>query len=219
MSAPIACKPLMCWSTGRVPIAQPPGSETRASPKRASSGPSTRIDARIVLTSSYGASRDVTSAAASVTVASPLPPGSATTPIVRRRRVIVATSCRRGTFCSCTRSAVSSAAHSSGSAAFLAPEMTISPASRRPPRMRSLSIVVIEAAEAASGRVVLLVLGGGERPHRQRVDLLAHAVAEGAVDALVPADAVGALEFARDDRREEMAAVALDLDVLAGQAL
>ena len=37
------------------PIAQPPGSDTSASPQRASNGPSTRIDARIVLTSSYGA--------------------------------------------------------------------------------------------------------------------------------------------------------------------
>ena len=48
----IACSPLMCWSTGREPMAQPPGSDTRAWPKRASSGPSTRIEARIVLTRS-----------------------------------------------------------------------------------------------------------------------------------------------------------------------
>ena len=42
----------MCWSTGREPIAQPPGSDTRAMPKRAKSGPSTRMEARIVLTRS-----------------------------------------------------------------------------------------------------------------------------------------------------------------------
>ena len=52
ISAPSAAKPRMCWSTGRCPIAQPPGKLTRASPKRASKGPSTRIDARMVLTSS-----------------------------------------------------------------------------------------------------------------------------------------------------------------------
>ncbi len=52
ISAPSACRPLMCRSTGRIPIAQPPGSDTRASPNRATSGPSTRIDARIVLTRS-----------------------------------------------------------------------------------------------------------------------------------------------------------------------
>ena len=37
---------------GRAPIAHPPGSDTRALPKRATSGPSTRTLARIVLTSS-----------------------------------------------------------------------------------------------------------------------------------------------------------------------
>ena len=38
--------------TGRAPMAQPPGSDTSAWPKRASSGPSTRIEARMVFTSS-----------------------------------------------------------------------------------------------------------------------------------------------------------------------
>src|SRR6478752_8519462 len=61
------------------------------------------------------------------------------------------------------------------------------------------------------------VLGRGERLHRQRVDLLAHAVAEGAVDALVAGDPVRALELGGDDGGEEMAAVALDLEVLAGE--
>jgi hypothetical protein len=54
-SAPSACSPLICRLTGREPIAQPPGNDTSASPKRATSGPSTRIEARIVLTRSYGA--------------------------------------------------------------------------------------------------------------------------------------------------------------------
>ena len=39
-------------STGRVPMAQPPGSETLASPQRPSSGPSTQKLARILETSS-----------------------------------------------------------------------------------------------------------------------------------------------------------------------
>ena len=47
--------PLMCRSTGREPIAQPPGSDTSAAPYFASNGPSTSTDARIVLTNSYGA--------------------------------------------------------------------------------------------------------------------------------------------------------------------
>ena len=47
ISAPIASSAWRWRSIGRSPIAQPPGSETVASPARASSGPSTRIDARI----------------------------------------------------------------------------------------------------------------------------------------------------------------------------
>ena len=39
-------------STGRVPMAQPPGSETFASPNRASSGATTQKLARMVETSS-----------------------------------------------------------------------------------------------------------------------------------------------------------------------
>ena len=55
-SAPIASSPRKCMSSLRLPMLSPPGSATRASPQRASSGPSTLIDARIRLTSSYGAS-------------------------------------------------------------------------------------------------------------------------------------------------------------------
>ena len=44
------------------------------------------------------------------------------------------------------------------------------------------------------------------------MDLFAHAVAEGAVDALMSGDAVRAFEFGRDDGREEVPAIALDLD-------
>ena len=51
----MACRPATWMFTGRAPMAQPPGSDTSALPKRASSGPSTRIDARMVFTSSYGA--------------------------------------------------------------------------------------------------------------------------------------------------------------------
>src|ERR1039458_7372058 len=46
----------MCKLMGRAPMAQPPGSETRARPHRATHGPSARLEARMVFTSSYGAS-------------------------------------------------------------------------------------------------------------------------------------------------------------------
>ena len=65
---------------------------------------------------------------------------AATTPILRSNWRAVFTSCRRGTLVSVTGSAVNSAAHSSGNAAFFAPEMLTSPCSERPPRIRSLSM-------------------------------------------------------------------------------
>ena len=40
----------VCKSTGREPMAQPPGNDTRAVPKRANKGPSTKIEARMVFT-------------------------------------------------------------------------------------------------------------------------------------------------------------------------
>ncbi len=56
ISAPICSSAFKCKSTGRAPIAHPPGNETRAAPTRAIKGPSVSTDARIVFTSSYGAS-------------------------------------------------------------------------------------------------------------------------------------------------------------------
>ncbi|MNY04170.1 hypothetical protein D3C86_1368290 [compost metagenome] len=128
----------MCWSTGRAPMPQPPGRETRASPKRATSGPSTRIDARMVFTSSYGASGALMSAAASVAVA---PSMSARVPIWRSSLSIVRVSCRFGTLSMVMASAVSRLAHRIGSAAFLAPETRISPLSGPLPSIWNLSML------------------------------------------------------------------------------
>ena len=52
MLAPSRSIAMMSRSTGRVPMAQPPGIETRASPMRATSGASTQKLARIFDTSS-----------------------------------------------------------------------------------------------------------------------------------------------------------------------
>ena len=46
-STPIASSPRKCMSSLRLPMLSPPGIATRASPQRASSGPSTLIDARM----------------------------------------------------------------------------------------------------------------------------------------------------------------------------
>ena len=53
--------------------------------------------------------------------------------------------------------------------------------------------------------------GGGQRLHRQGVDLLAHSIAQGLIDPLVALDAAGALEFGRHDGGEEVPPVALDV--------
>ena len=149
--APSACRPLMCWSTGRAPIAQPPGSDTRACPCLATSGPSTSTDARIVLTSSYGASVEVSCAARSVMS---VPSRSTVTPMPRSSRAIVPTSASGGTFDRCSGSSVSSAAAMIGSAAFLAPATAISPRSGTPPVIFSLSIggSARGSLEAGSGK-------------------------------------------------------------------
>jgi hypothetical protein len=47
MRAPSASIARTCRSTGRGPNTQPPGNGTRARPRRASSGPSTQIEARM----------------------------------------------------------------------------------------------------------------------------------------------------------------------------
>ena len=48
--APMVSKPFMLISTGREPIAQPHGIETRAYPNLDNSGPRTKIEALIVFT-------------------------------------------------------------------------------------------------------------------------------------------------------------------------
>ena len=144
----------MCWSTGREPMAQPPGSDTRAWPKRASSGPRARMEARMVFTSSYGASGVVMRLASSVTMSGCSAERSATTPMLRSSFSMVATSCSCGTLCSAVGPSTSSAAHSSGRAAFLAP---------------AICTVAVEPAAAADEEFVhegCLCAGGRSRIRR-----------------------------------------------------
>src|SRR6201992_760905 len=135
-------------------MAQPPGSETRAKPWRASSGPSTRTLARIVLTRSYGASKGELGRARRSTMAgsaagavapgvagaagggsSPLsmPRGSSRRAMVRRSRTF-------GTRCSRTGSSGSRDAGNAGRAAVFAPLARTRPASAVGPVMTNLSM-------------------------------------------------------------------------------
>src|SRR4051812_30691210 len=123
------------------------------------------------------------------------------TPICPSSRSMVLTSFSCGAFASASGSRVSSAAHSNGSAAFFAPEMRTSPESGAPPSMTSLSMRLL----------------GRERAHRERVDLLAHALAERRVHQLVPLHAALAAERVAHDQRLEMLPVAGDLHFAARQ--
>ena len=126
-------------------MSHPPGSDTRASPTRASSGPSTRNEARILRTMSYGAS--VLVIAPPIDRRRPsLSNRSTATPCCASNWFMVWMSARRGTFDSTSRSSVSIPAAISGKAAFLAPPMAISPARGRPPRIRKRSISVTSSA-------------------------------------------------------------------------
>ena len=111
-----------------------PAERREPCPLRAKSGPSTRTEARIVLTRSYGAS------AASISRASIVAsPGRAETktPMCASSFCIVRMSRTSGRFVRRTGSAVSSAAARQGRAAFFAPEASTSPASRAGPSMRT----------------------------------------------------------------------------------
>ena len=62
-------------------------------------------------------------------------------------------------------------------------------------------------------------LGRCQSLHRQRMNLLAHAVAQSLVNLLVSLDAAGTLKFRRHDGGEEMAAVTVHRNVFANHAV
>src|SRR5881394_2172452 len=137
---------------------------------------------------------------------------SIATPICASSVCIVRTSFRRGTLVRTSGSEVSSEAHNSGNAAFLAPETRTSPRSGTPPSMtrRSTSALV---------RPCGFPLRGGQRGHRQGVNFLAHPVAERRIDELVLANLRQSFEARADDQRFPVLAVAANGEVLAGQML
>src|SRR5882724_615595 len=140
---------------------------------------------------------------AACSVMRPSAGGSAATPIRRSSFAMVRTSISCGTFDSRKGCAVRRAAHMIGNAAFFAPDTRSSPSRVRPPRMRSLSI----------GAPLLR----RQRAHGERVDFVAHALAERAINQLVALHPVAPGELRRNDQRLEVLPVARHLDVLAGK--
>src|SRR3954452_23133183 len=136
--APRARKASRCGSSRRRPITSPPGGGIVAAPKRASSGPAARNEARMRSASAESTAVLCTLAAHSTTV---LWSGrSISTPRSASRASRASVSRIRGTLCSVTRSSVSSAQASNGSAAFLLPAGTTVPESGTPPSITNFSI-------------------------------------------------------------------------------
>ena len=117
--APSARKASRCGSRRRRPITSPPGGGISARPKRASSGPASRNEARMRLESSSSTSVWSTSSARRATTFSSR--HSTFTPSRISSSSMASTSRMRGTLRSTTSSLVSSEAASAGSAAFLLP--------------------------------------------------------------------------------------------------
>src|SRR4051794_21459083 len=137
--APRARKASRCGSRRRRPITSPPGGGMTARPKRASSGPATRNDARMRSVFSIGISTSAsTSEAHSATTFSSR--HSISTPRCSSSSSIASTSRMRGMLRSTTSSSVKSDAASTGRAAFLLPAGTTVPDSGYPPSMRNFSI-------------------------------------------------------------------------------
>src|SRR4051812_48923081 len=138
MSAPIRCSPMKCMSSGREPIASPPGSATFARPARASSGPSTQIEPRILRTSSYGASHCTCSGVVIVTRSTESCCDSATAQPRRSRSWrMIATSEIAGRLPMTVSPGARRAAAMSFRTLFFAPTISTVPARRAPPVTRS----------------------------------------------------------------------------------
>ena len=106
----------------------PPGGGILASPKRASSGPASRNEARIFFESSSSTATSATAAAQSRRLLSATQ--AASTPSRSSRAICASVSRIRGTRCRSSSSSVSRQAARIGSAAFLLPATVSSPGER-----------------------------------------------------------------------------------------
>ena len=149
-SAPSARKASRCGSRRRRPITSPPGGGMSALPKRASSGPASRNEARMRSAAAGSTSVWPISSACSATTFSSR--HSCLTPRRASRSIIASTSRMRGMLRSTTSSSVRRLAASTGRAAFLLPAGTISPERGVPPSMMNFSIRGSVRSRGSKGR-------------------------------------------------------------------
>src|SRR3954447_9742482 len=151
-SAPRALKASRCVSRRRRPMTSPPGGGISAEPKRASSGPAVRNEARRRSAIEASTVVDGMRAACRESV---WPSRHCTrVPSAASRSIMACVSRIRGTLCRTTSSSVSRAQASSGSAAFLFPAGTIVPDRGTPPWMTNFSMEGsgVRGAGGAAGR-------------------------------------------------------------------
>src|SRR3954454_24091482 len=148
-SAPSSAKAWMCGSKRLLPMTSPPGGGTLTAPRRDSSGPARRNDARIRLHSSSSSSRFSTLAARTRIEFRPVHSTSA--PTSASSATIVSTSRMRGTFVSRISLSVSRHAARIGSAPFLLPAARIVPDSVAQPSITNASVNAWVAVVVAKG--------------------------------------------------------------------
>ena len=173
----------MCVSSRLRPITSPPGGGTTARPKRASSGPASRNEARISRQRSGSSSVFETPELSTRTSFGPVQVASA--PRSTSSSTIISTSRMRGTFESTTSSEASTVAARIGRAPFLFPDARIVPESGRPPWMTN-DCMRRALSYPCRGRDPRQRVGDADALHEERVAAPARARRRG-VDALVRA--------------------------------
>src|SRR3954447_24583061 len=139
MRAPSAWKASRCGSSRRRPMTSPPGGGMSARPKRASSGPASRKDARI-RAEIRGSTDDSAVMPAAQMATAWSPRHSTVAPRSSSRSSMAWTSRMRGMLRTTTSSAVRADAARQGRAAFLLPAGTTVPDNGEPPSMTNFSM-------------------------------------------------------------------------------